>query len=291
MGAFVFAGQMINFTIPATGSSGHIGGGILLAAILGPYPALLAMAAVLLIQCLFFADGGLLALGCNLFNMGVIPCLLGYPLLYKAIAGRKLDGKHITAASIVAVVVSLQLGAFSVVLETTVSGVAQLPFGTFLALMQPIHLAIGLVEGVVTGAILGFVLKMRPEILESVSNGTKFSGKSVKKVVLVLLVLTLLVGGGVSLLKSSRPDGLEWAIGHVLGTTKIAQSGDVYSAAASVQSATAVMPGYRYSSGNSGTNGTSIAGIIGSAMSLVVVAASGLILSAVKKRKKRSAQK
>ena len=61
-GAFIFAAQMINFTIPGTGSSGHIGGGILLAALLGSYPALLTISAVLIIQCLFFADGGLLAL-------------------------------------------------------------------------------------------------------------------------------------------------------------------------------------------------------------------------------------
>ena len=75
-GSFVFAAQMINFTIPVTGSSGHIGGGILLAAMLGGYPALLTIAAVVSIQALFFADGGLLALGANIFNMGVIPCFI-----------------------------------------------------------------------------------------------------------------------------------------------------------------------------------------------------------------------
>ena len=69
MGAFVFAMQMINFTIPATGSSGHIGGGMMLAALLGSYPAFLVISAVLIIQALFFADGGLLALGANIFNM------------------------------------------------------------------------------------------------------------------------------------------------------------------------------------------------------------------------------
>lgn len=82
-GAFVFAAQMINFTIPATGSSGHIGGGILLAALLGGFPAMLTISAVLIVQCLFFADGGLLALGCNIFNLGVIPCFVVYPLLFK----------------------------------------------------------------------------------------------------------------------------------------------------------------------------------------------------------------
>ena len=69
-GAFVFAAQMVNFAIPGTGSSGHIGGAVLLAALLGPSPAFLVMAGVLLIQALFFADGGLLAWGCNLFNLG-----------------------------------------------------------------------------------------------------------------------------------------------------------------------------------------------------------------------------
>jgi len=85
MGAFVFAGQMVNFTIPATGSSGHIGGGILLAALLGPYAAFLVISAVIIIQALFFADGGLLALGCNIFNMGFFACFIAYPLLYRPI--------------------------------------------------------------------------------------------------------------------------------------------------------------------------------------------------------------
>lgn len=93
MGAFVFAAQMINFTIPGTGSSGHIGGGILLAAVLGPYPALLTITAVLIIQCLLFADGGLLALGCNIFNMGVCACLIGWPLIYRTILRRGNDQK------------------------------------------------------------------------------------------------------------------------------------------------------------------------------------------------------
>lgn len=68
MGAFVFAAQMINFTIPGTGSSGHLCGGMMLSAILGPYAGFLTMIGVLLVQCLFFADGGLLALGCNIWN-------------------------------------------------------------------------------------------------------------------------------------------------------------------------------------------------------------------------------
>ena len=107
MGAFVFAAQMINFTIPGTGSSGHIGGGILLAALLGPFPALLTLVSVLLIQCLFFADGGLLAYGCNVFNLGVCVCLLAYQLTYKPIIKKGMNKKNITVASVVSVVTGL----------------------------------------------------------------------------------------------------------------------------------------------------------------------------------------
>jgi len=120
MGAFVFAAQMINFTIPGTGSSGHIGGGMILAVILGPYAAFLAMASILTVQALFFADGGLLALGCNIWNLGIYPCFLLYPLVYKPIAGEGKDARRIAVAAIISVVIALQLGAFSVVLETTI---------------------------------------------------------------------------------------------------------------------------------------------------------------------------
>ena len=76
LGAFIFAAQMINFTIPATGSSGHLGGGLILAILLGPYAGFLTLASVLVIQALFFADGGLLALGCNILNLGFFPCFV-----------------------------------------------------------------------------------------------------------------------------------------------------------------------------------------------------------------------
>src|SRR5208337_4574407 len=87
LGALVFAAQMINFTIPGTGSSGHLGGAMLLAILLGPYAAFLTMASILTIQALFFADGGLLALGCNIVNMGGFACFIAYPLIYKNIVG------------------------------------------------------------------------------------------------------------------------------------------------------------------------------------------------------------
>ncbi len=296
MSAFVFAGQMINFTIPGTGSSGHIGGGILLAALLGGGPALLCITAVLLIQCLTFADGGLLALGCNIFNMGVIPCLVAYPLLFKPFLKKGVSKKNITIASVLAVVIGLQLGAFAVVLQTLLSGITQLPFGSFVLLMQPIHLAIGIVEGLVTAAVLVYVHSARPELLESVQVKKHLSRQlSLTKVLAVLGVLVLLVGGGLSLFASSYPDGLEWSIDGVLKQSdaipasgegelrEVSAEGGVYDAFAGVQEATAVMPDYAFKDSGSAA-GTSVAGIAGSFVVLLLAGGVGLIISKTKRK-------
>ena len=94
MSALVFAGQMINYTIPGTGSSGHLCGGMLLSAILGPWAGFLSMIVILAIQALFFADGGLLALGANVWNMAFYGCFVGYFLIYRPLMqGRLLAGK------------------------------------------------------------------------------------------------------------------------------------------------------------------------------------------------------
>jgi len=287
-GAFVFAAQMINFTIPATGSSGHIGGGILLAALLGGFPALLSIAAVLIIQCLFFADGGLLALGCNIFNMGVVPCLIVYPLIFRPIVRKGMTSRSIAVASIVSVVVSLELGAFCVVLETLLSGITELPFSRFALMMLPIHLAIGLVEGIVTAAILGFVHSTRPEILESAGNRTRIGADvSMKKVLVTLAVITLVVGGLLSIFASVYPDGLEWSMEKVAGTAELEAQGGVFDSAAAIQESTAFMPDYDYASaGEDGSaTGASVAGIVGSAMTLLLAGAAGFVVSKAKGRK------
>ena len=127
VGAFIFAAQMVNFTIPGTGSSGHLGGGMILSIVLGPCAAFIVMASVLTIQALFFADGGLLALGCNIWNLGFYACFIAYPLIYKPIAGKDMTRKRIMAASLISGIVALQLGAFSVVAETFLSGRSELP--------------------------------------------------------------------------------------------------------------------------------------------------------------------
>lgn len=283
MAALIFAGQMINFTIPGTGSSGHIGGGILLAATLGSPPAFLCISAVLLIQCFFFADGGMLALGCNIFNMGFWPIFIAYPLIFKPIIKKGITKPRLMVASVVSVVVALQLGAFSVVIETLASGVTSLPFSTFLLLMQPIHLAIGLVEGLVTGAILCFIHATRPEILDAASTNRAIgSGVNIKKLVIILLCATVIIGGGVSLLASQYPDGLEWSISKITGSTEMENPNGTDE----LQENTAVMPDYSDAEGS--TSSSIAAGVMGSALTLAIAGAAGGVVYLVKRKKKTS---
>ena len=185
MSALVFAGQMINYTIPGTGSSGHLCGGLLLTSVLGPWAGFLSMIVILAIQCLFFADGGLLALGANVWNMAFYGCFVGYFLIYRPLmrsrcfarrGERAANRLKITLASVLGCVLTLQLGAFSVVLETTLSGITDLPFGAFCAIMQPIHLAIGLIEGLITAAVLLFLYEARPELLRDVRMSGETTG-------------------------------------------------------------------------------------------------------------------
>ncbi|MBB2182831.1 PDGLE domain-containing protein [Lachnospiraceae bacterium MD1] len=285
MGAFIFAGQMINFTIPVVGSSGHIGGGILLAALLGPYPALITLASVLLVQCLFFADGGLLALGCNIFNMGVIPCLLVYPLIYKPILKRKISSRRITTASILAVVAGLQLGAFAVVLETVLSGISEIPFREFILFMQPIHLAIGIVEGIITSAVLIFVYHLRQDMLELDFGVTSKDSISRNKVIIIFLLASLLIGGGLSLYASTKPDGLEWSIEKVTEQTELVSKGEIHAATEKVQEATSIMPDYSFSSEEMSDSpiGTSLSGIIGGLITLIMAVSIGIVIMMYKR--------
>lgn len=262
MSAFVFATQMINFTIPGTGSSGHLCGGLLLSIMLGPYAGFLSMVSVLLIQCLLFADGGLLALGANIWNMAFYGCFVGYLLIYRPITKKKLNNTRIMAASVLGSVISLQLGAFSVTIQTLLSGITALSFGQFLALMQPIHLAIGTVEGLITGAVIIFVYNTRPEILQKDAINSRMS---FKQVIAILGVSVVIIGGGLSLIASGNPDGLEWSIEKVTGSTEIESQKEYSSAvdaAADIQEKTALLPDYAFPDSESPA-GTSFSGVAG----------------------------
>lgn len=280
MSAFVFATQMVNFTIPGTGSSGHLCGGLLLSALIGPYGGFLSMMAILLLQCLLFADGGLLAYGCNVWNMAFYACFFGYFCIYKPITGTKPSKKKILAGSILASVLSLQLGAFSVTLETLISGITELPFTTFVSFMQPIHLAIGFVEGLITGAVLIFVYDTRPELLNINKESKAFS---LKKLIAILAVVTAVIGGGISLLASSSPDGLEWSMENVAGSTELETSGSIYDKMSGIQEKTALLPDYSIAESDNEIIGTSFSGIIGSALVAFVLIVASLIFKFYKK--------
>ncbi|MGN0316109.1 MAG: energy-coupling factor ABC transporter permease [Fusicatenibacter sp.] len=269
MGAFVFATQMINFTIPGTGSSGHLCGGMLLTALLGPYAAFLTMIGVLLIQCLLFADGGLLALGCNVWNMAFYGCFLGYFLVWRPMMKKGTGRGKIIGASILGCVLTLQLGAFSVTIETLLSGITELPFKVFVGTMQPIHLAIGLVEGLITAAVLLFVYQARPEMLEG-GTENKESKFTFRKTIAILAAAALLIGGGLSLFASSHPDGLEWSIEKITGSTEVEAGGNsVYQTAETIQEKTALLPDYAFQ-GSESSAGTTFSGIVGSLIVLLV---------------------
>lgn len=122
------------------------------------------MIGVLLHQGLLFADGGLMALGANIWNMAFYGCFVG-GLIWRAFTRKGLNHAKIIAASLIGCILSLQLGAFSVSVETLASGITALPFGAFLLAMQPIHLAIGAVEGCITAAVLAFLYEARPSLL------------------------------------------------------------------------------------------------------------------------------
>ena len=263
MGAFVFATQMLNFTIPGTGSSGHLCGGMMLSALLGPYAGFLTMIGVLLVQCLLFADGGLLALGCNIWNMAFYGCFIGALLIWRPIMRRGATRGRIITASLLGCIVTLQLGAFSVSLETLASGISELPFTVFVATMQPIHLAIGAVEGLITAAVLIFIYEARPELLWGVGEKSVSDGKlTFKNTIVVLAVAAAICGGIISLFASSHPDGLEWSMERIAGTTELEASGGAYTAADSIQSTTSLLPDYAFANSDSAA-GTSFSGIIG----------------------------
>lgn len=161
VGAFIFAAQMVNFPI-ASGTSGHLGGGVLAALLLGPWAGTLIMTAILIVQALLFQDGGITALGANVLNMGVLTCLLGFVvfrLLRRLLAGTRgaLISAFITAWLMV--VLSASLAAVQIALSGT------LPLPLVLPAMAGVHALIGIVEGLITTAALAFLLRVRKDLV------------------------------------------------------------------------------------------------------------------------------
>lgn len=286
LGAFVFAAQMINFAIPGTGSSGHIGGGLLLALLLGPHAAFLVIASVLVVQALFFADGGLLALGCNMFNLGIIPAFAAYPLVYRHLAGPLPSRSRLTMATIAAAVVAAQIGALGVVMQTTASGISALPFAAFAGVMLPLHLPIGLAEGVITAAVAAFVTKAGHEL----PYGTGFAPTpATRKFPLApaLLVAALLIAGICSRFASALPDGLEYSVQRIAAKSTPAVPGNgLHAILAKAQETFSPMPNNAIQkpatvggeSEGEHDAGSPVAGLVGAIATMLAVVLCGAIL-------------
>jgi cobalt/nickel transport system permease protein len=165
MSAFIFAAQMINFPVIG-GTSGHLFGGVLASVLLGPYAAAITLSCVLIFQCLIFQDGGLLALGANIFNMALIGTIGGY-LIFKGLNKILGNKKGFLMGAGTAAWFSVVLAASFCALELALSGIS--PLGVVLPAMVGIHALIGIGEALITIAVLSFVQKVRPDLIYGLS--------------------------------------------------------------------------------------------------------------------------
>ena len=161
MGAFIFAAQMLNFPV-AGGTSGHLLGGVLAAVLLGPFPAAIVISVVLIAQCLIFQDGGLTTLGANIFNMSIVGAIGGY-FIYDIIRKVIGVGRGMMIATGVAAWFSVVMSSAACALELAISGTS--PFNVVLPAMILVHALIGVGEAVITCLIVGFVLRVRPDLI------------------------------------------------------------------------------------------------------------------------------
>jgi len=239
----------------------------------------------------------LLALGCNIFNMAFFACFIGYPFIYKKIAGERATQGRILLGAMAAAIMSVEAGAFMVVLETLSSGISELSFSTFVLLMLPIHLAIGIVEGLITVAVVSFVWKAHPEILTLAPSPPTTKVHSHKPLLLGLALFAVVAGGMLSWFASTHPDGLEWSIKGVTGKEELeAPKEGLHGMMGWIQERLAFLPDYDFKKpeeekggkpeeekgGKKGESwpdvspGKSLAGILGAAMTLLLAGAIGL---------------
>ena len=204
MAAFIFAAQMINFPV-AGGTSGHLLGGALAAIVLGPWAAMLVMTAVIAVQALLIQDGGLLVMGANILNMGLLTAAVGYGL-YRSVAKNSHKTKLTVAG--VAAWLSVMAGALATALQLWLSGTTDLQ--TVVLAMLGVHALIGVGEALITVAALGFILRTRPDLLgEGSASAGGGRGWIVAGIIISLIVVFL------SPFASANPDGLERVAGDL----------------------------------------------------------------------------
>jgi cobalt/nickel transport system permease protein len=163
LAAFVFAAQMLNFPILG-GTSGHLIGGCLLAILLGPMAGSLTMTTVVIAQALFLQDGGLVAMGANIFNISAVTCFSGYAI-FKLLGGSAAGGKRLVFAGFLSAWFSLIISAACCAFEMALSGAIPLRIG--LTTMVGYHAVVGVVEGMLTAGVLSFLSKVRPDLMKT----------------------------------------------------------------------------------------------------------------------------
>ena len=158
--------------------------------------------------------------------------------------------------------------------------------------MQPIHLVIGLIEGIATAAILCFVLQSNSTLLDGMADQSPSTGASRRKVIIVLLAAAVVMGGAVSQLASANPDGLEWSMQGVAGTTELEADGTVHQIASKIQEATAFFPDYSFknSSESNAASGTSVSGMVGGTITLGLACLTGFLITHYKKKLKSDSE-
>lgn len=199
MAAFIFAAQMLNFPV-AGGTSGHFLGGALAAIVLGPWAGILVMTAVIALQGLLFQDGGLLVMGANIFNMGILTAMIGFGL-YRIVSGSANKTVKLAVAGVGAWL-STVAAALLTALQLWISGTSSLQI--VVPAMLGVHILIGIGEALITVAALAFIMQSRPDLLEAEKIAEKGGRGWVAVGVIISLVAVLL-----SPLASSAPDGLE----------------------------------------------------------------------------------
>ena len=198
MAAFIFAAQMLNFPV-AGGTSGHFLGGALAAIVLGPWAGILVMTAVIAVQGLLFQDGGLLVMGANIFNMGLLTAMIGFGL-YRSVIGRS-KGVRLSVAGVAAWLATVTASLVASI-QLWLSGTSRLEI--VLPAMVGVHVLIGIGEALITVAALAFIEQTRPDLLSEKTVATKGGRGWIFAGILVSLFAVLL-----SPLASASPDGLE----------------------------------------------------------------------------------
>lgn len=241
--AAIFAGQMLNFAV-AGGTSGHLLGAALAAIVLGPWPAVLVMTSVVGVQALLFQDGGLLALGANVFNMAVIGVFVSYAVF--TLARRLIQDPRngMAAAGFAAGWASVFVAALAVALQLAVSGTS--PANIAVPAMAAVHAVIGLGDALITASALAFLQHTRPDLLERGATGSAANrGVWVGGAVLVVALLLL------SPLASTHPDGLQW-VAEQQGFLPLARAAGFR-----------ILPGAALPGQSTGTPAAAVAGLVG----------------------------